>query len=268
MKPSGLTRLQCPSMSYSQTWKDPLDKFLWIYNSPASTRKPEGGKGTSSGDSVEYQVATPRAPEENGRSCLNGISPSCVGGGVRASEAFERDASGWAAGWALCPDRQRRCRRQSRGEPHLSFKASSPGSSSCLLTARTREAMTAESTLWVVQIEDMEDSKALGSRMIVGAKLARSWAAASDPDDPLAPPITGGDGERRGGCGTDLGGNLSYGLARLGRVQSLRGLKVRISLTYLVPRFGFCRRVSRRRQCCSDGRGTAGGRGSVFMELV
>ena len=126
----------------------------------------------------------------------------------------------------------------------------------------------AESTLWLAQIEDTEDSKALGSRMIVGAKLVRSWAATSDPDDPLPPPVTEGDGERRGRCDVGLGGNLSYGLARLDRVQSLERLKVRISLTYLVPRFGFCRRVFRRRQCCSDGRGTAGGRGSECMELV
>ena len=164
------------------------------------------------------------------------------------------------------PDRYQRCRRQSQDEPHLSFRVSSPGSSSCLLTARTREATIAESTLWVAQIEATEVSKALGSRIIVGAKPARSWAVASDPDDPLPPPVTG-DGERRGGCGTSFGGNLSYGLARLSRVQSLKGLKGQISLTYLAPHFGFCKRVFRRRQCCSGGKGTAGGRGSG-MELV
>jgi len=126
----------------------------------------------------------------------------------------------------------------------------------------------AGSTLWVAQIEDTEDSKALGSRTIVGAKLVRSWAVTLDPDDPLPPPVTVGDGERRDGCATSLWGGLSYGLARLDRVQSLERLNVRISLTYLVPRFGFCRRDFRRRQCCSDGRGTAGGRGSECVELV
>ena len=77
---------------------------------------------------------------------------------------------------------------------------------------------TAESTLCVAQIEDTEDLRALGSRLIVGARLVRIWAAASDPDDPLPPPVTEGDGERR--CGRDVGleGGLSYGFGRLGRI--------------------------------------------------
>lgn len=78
----------------------------------------------------------------------------------------------------------------------------------------------AESTLWAAQIEDTEDSRALGSRMIVGTRLVRSWAAASDSDDPLPPLVAGGDGERRGTCGPDFWGGLSYGLARLGSLES------------------------------------------------
>lgn len=74
----------------------------------------------------------------------------------------------------------------------------------------------AESTLCVEQIEDTEDSRALGSRMIVGTKLVRSWAAASDSDVPLPPPVAGGEGERRSTCGADFWGGLSYGLVRLG----------------------------------------------------
>lgn len=73
-----------------------------------------------------------------------------------------------------------------------------------------------ESTLCVAQIEDAEDSRALGSRMIVGTRLVRSWAAASDPDTSLPPPVVGGDGERRGRCDVDFWGGLSYGLTRLG----------------------------------------------------
>ena len=49
---------------------------------------------------MEYHVVVPRAPEEKGRLCLNGISPSCKGE-VRVSEGLEEDVSGWTAGCEL-----------------------------------------------------------------------------------------------------------------------------------------------------------------------
>lgn len=128
----------------------------------------------------------------------------------------------------------------------------------------------AGSTLWVAHIEDTEDSRALGSRMMVGTKLTRSWAAASDPDGPLPPPATGGDGECRSERDAGFEGGLSYGLARLGRVEILGKLNVGITLTglALVPRSGSCRQVFRRRRSCSGGTGTSGGRGSGCMKSV
>jgi|SRR5882757_10185980 len=59
------------------------------------------GAGISLSDREVYQIVCPEEPEANGRCCLKGRNPSWMGGGVRVSEAFEVDASGWTGGWAL-----------------------------------------------------------------------------------------------------------------------------------------------------------------------
>ena len=59
----------------------------------------------SSFDCEVYQIVCPEEPEANGRCCLKGRNSSCMGGGVRVSEAFEADTSGWTASCALCPSR-------------------------------------------------------------------------------------------------------------------------------------------------------------------
>ena len=41
--------------------------FLWIYKIPADVGRSEGGEGSGSLNSVEYQTVYPLGPEEKGR---------------------------------------------------------------------------------------------------------------------------------------------------------------------------------------------------------
>ena len=73
-------------------------RFLWIYKIPADFGRSEGGDGSGSLDSVEYQIVYPLGPEEKGRWCLVGTEEvtDMVGTG-RTADSVEGPPGG--GGW-------------------------------------------------------------------------------------------------------------------------------------------------------------------------